>query len=43
MRTLFENPLGVITNAPEFSWYMTNLRNYVNLSALSLPVKVSGT
>lgn len=27
----YENELGVITNAPGFSWHMTNLNNYVNL------------
>ena len=32
-----KNPLGVITNAPTFDWHMTNLRNYVNLSAIELP------
>lgn len=35
----FDNPLGVITNAPEFDWHMTNLRNYLNLSAVALPDK----
>lgn len=40
--TIFENPLGVITNQPEFSWHMTNLRNYLNLSASSLPAKNIG-
>ena len=34
---IFENPLGVITNAPEYSWHMTNLRNYLNLSPVALP------
>lgn len=34
---IFDNPLGVITNAPEYSWHMTNLRNYVNLSPVALP------
>ena len=28
----YENPLGVLTNAPGFDWHMTNLRNYVNLA-----------
>ena len=28
-----DNPLGTITNAPVFDWHITNLRNYVNLSA----------
>jgi choloylglycine hydrolase len=35
----FENPLGVITNAPTFDWHMTNLRNYLNLSAFELPTR----
>jgi choloylglycine hydrolase len=40
---LYDNPIGVITNSPEFSWHMTNLNNYVNLRALNAaPVKVDG-
>lgn len=31
-----ENPLGVFTNSPEFTWHLTNLNNYVNLSAGSI-------
>lgn len=27
----FENPLGVLSNAPGFEWQMTNLNSYVNL------------
>lgn len=27
----YDNPLGVLTNAPGFEWHMTNLNNYVNL------------
>lgn len=27
----YENPVGVITNAPGFEWHLTNLSNYVNL------------
>jgi choloylglycine hydrolase len=39
--TVFDNPLGVITNAPSYDWHMTNLRNYINLSPIALPgVKV---
>jgi choloylglycine hydrolase len=34
---LYDNPLGVVTNAPEFGWHLTNLRNYVNLSAVEVP------
>jgi choloylglycine hydrolase len=29
---IYDNPLGIITNAPTFDWHMTNLRNYINLS-----------
>ena len=38
----FDNPLGVITNAPTYDWHMTNLRNYVNLSAVALPTRAIG-
>jgi choloylglycine hydrolase len=34
---VFDNPLGVITNSPTFDWHLTNLRNYVNLSATNVP------
>ena len=36
---IFDNPLRVITNSPNFDWHMTNLRNYINLSAVALPTK----
>ena len=36
---IFENPLGIITNSPTYDWHMTNLRNYVNLSAVAIPDK----
>lgn len=36
---VFDNPLRVLTNAPSFDWHMTNLRNHINLSAVSLPTK----
>lgn len=26
---VYENPVGVMTNSPDFSWQMTNLRNYM--------------
>ncbi len=29
--TVYDNPIGVFTNAPTFDWHMTNLRNYTNL------------
>lgn len=37
--TLFDAPLGVITNAPTYDWHEINLRNYLNLSAVALPSK----
>jgi choloylglycine hydrolase len=36
---VFDNSLRVLTNAPSFDWHMTNLRNYINLSAVALPSK----
>lgn len=29
---VYDNPLGVLTNSPDFEWHMTNLRNFINLS-----------
>lgn len=29
---VYDNPIGVLTNSPDFKWHMTNLRNYINLS-----------
>ena len=31
-----DNPLGVLTNSPEFTWHLTNLNNYVNLMSGSI-------
>lgn len=30
---IYENPNGVLTNAPTFDWHITNLRNYIQVSA----------
>lgn len=27
----YDNPIGVLTNAPGFKWHMTNLNNYIDL------------
>ena len=35
---IFNAPLGVITDSPNYDWHITNLRNYINLS----PVPYSG-
>lgn len=41
---IFENPVSVLTNAPEFPWHLTNLRNYINLSAFNVgPLNINGT
>jgi choloylglycine hydrolase len=29
---VFQNPIGVMANSPDFEWHMTNLRNYMELS-----------
>lgn len=39
---IVDNPIGVLTNAPDFRWHMTNLRNYINLSPVALPGKKIG-
>lgn len=28
---VYDNPFAVLTNAPEFPWHVTNLRNYIHL------------
>ncbi|MFA6357970.1 MAG: choloylglycine hydrolase family protein [Candidatus Omnitrophota bacterium] len=30
---VYDNPLGVMTNRPDFEWQINNLRNYINLEA----------
>ncbi len=32
---MFDNPIGVACNSPHLDWHLTNLRNYVGLSALN--------
>ncbi len=34
---IFDNEVGVLTNAPTYDWHVTNLRNYIGLSALQVP------
>lgn len=31
-----DNPIGVLTNAPNFDWHMTNLRNHINLTNINV-------
>lgn len=35
--SIYDNPLGIITNSPTFDWHLTNLRNYINLSTFNIP------
>ena len=30
---IYDNPVGVLTNGPDFPWHLTNLRNYLHLSS----------
>lgn len=32
---IHNNPIGVITNSPNFEWHLINLNNYINLNALN--------
>lgn len=34
---IHDNPIGVLTNNPEFEWHQTNLANYINLSPFNKP------
>lgn len=36
-RQVYANPIGVATNSPPFDWHLTNLRNYVNQTAMDVP------
>ena len=38
----YENPLGVLTNSPDFPWHLTNLNNYVNLFPGPAPAQKLG-
>ncbi|MDF1761123.1 MAG: choloylglycine hydrolase family protein [Coxiellaceae bacterium] len=40
---IYDNPLGILTNAPTFDWQTTNLKNYANLSPYSpKPMTIDG-
>ncbi len=43
VQTIYDAPLGVLTNAPNYDWHETNLRNYVNLSPVAAASKKIGT
>lgn len=33
---VYDNPIGVLTNAPNFEWHMSNLRSHVNLTNINV-------
>lgn len=38
-----DNPIGVMTNGPDFKWQLTNISNYIHLSPIRpVPVEVDG-
>ena len=40
---IYDNPLGIMTNAPRFPWHLTNLRQYIGMtSERPGPVQQSG-
>jgi len=39
---VYDNPLGVMTNRPDFPWQINNLRNYINLDANDRKEKTIG-
>src|SRR6266545_4464283 len=43
-RRVHDNPIGVATNSPPFDWHVTNLRNYLNQTAMDVPpLAIEGT
>jgi choloylglycine hydrolase len=43
MCNIYDNPLGIMTNAPGFPWHLNNLRQYVGMtSEVSQPCPISG-
>lgn len=40
---LFDNPVGVMTNGPDFQWHLTNLDNYTQLSNVDQSSSSFGT
>ncbi len=37
---VYENPLGIMTNAPDFPYHMTNLRNFIGMNPGNPPNRV---
>ncbi|MDD4188104.1 MAG: choloylglycine hydrolase family protein [Bacilli bacterium] len=39
---IYNNPIGVLANSPNFPWHLTNLRNYYQLSPIQLERRIWG-
>lgn len=39
---VYDNPLGIMTNAPNFPWMLTNLRNYAGMTNDQIPPALFG-
>jgi penicillin V amidase len=40
---VYDNPVGVMTNSPEFPWHLTNIRNYIEVNPhRAAPVELDG-
>ncbi|MFC1576197.1 linear amide C-N hydrolase [Candidatus Omnitrophota bacterium] len=40
---IHDNPIGVLTNSPEFNWHITNLQNYVTVTSWNAePATIAG-
>lgn len=40
---IYDNPLGVMTNSPDFNWHLTNIRNYIGVSPNKTgPIQLNG-
>jgi len=37
---VYDNPLGIMTNAPDFPWHVTNLRNFIGMESNNPPARM---
>lgn len=37
---IFENKIGVLTNSPDYTWHLTNIRNYIGLDPVQVEPRV---
>ena len=41
--TVYDNPVGLMTNSPRFDWHLTNLNNYTYLSNIDQSTNTFGS